>query len=115
MPTPRVTGERCSHSGPIDGFHVFFTFQGYPHRNVAQMSRVSTHGKHASGNMLPDATMSHLNICQRCALASSLVPLLDTMHPNFGISCQKSLEALYHTAAVAAEDDVQPHPEQGGE
>jgi len=59
--------------------------------------------------------MSHLDICQRCALASSLVPLLDTMHPDFGISCQKPSEVLYDAAAVAAEDDVQPHPEQGGE
>ena len=62
--------------------------------------------------MLPDATMSCLDIHQICALASSLVPLLDTMRPDFGISHQKPLEALYHTATVAAEDDVWPHPEQ---
>ena len=84
-------------------------------------TRQETHiGKHTLGNMLPDASMSPLDTCQRHALVPSILPLLDlnTMKPNVDMSHQKPLDSLLHAAMVSADDNeynVRPHPNQGGE
>ena len=80
------------------------------------MSRVLT--RDTLGNTLPDASMSPLDTRQRCALAASILPLLDTMKPNLDMSHQKPLDSLLRAAMVSADDNeynVRPHPEQGGE
>ena len=85
------------------------------------MSGVLTCGKHASGNMLLDATMSPPDPCQRHVLASVLVPLLDVMWAKAGFqsNLQEPLipisQPTSFVATVTAGNKVRPHPEQGGE
>src|SRR6266481_8630290 len=83
-------------------------------------------------HLLPDATMSHLNPCQRHALASAIFPLFDLIRPREShpqvaltpISDFKSEPSISGAAAtvnmtvIANANNpvpVPPHPKQGGE
>ena len=63
-------------------------------------------------HMLTYATMSHLNSHQRQFLVCSLISLVDLMWANVGISTL-SPPSLLSAAAVAVDNEVPPHPEQG--
>ena len=67
--------------------------------------------------------MNHLNAHQRHVLACSLVPLLDLMRPDVGMSANAGpstntnthLESLLSLAGAACDNKVMPRPTLGGE
>ena len=58
--------------------------------------------KHVSGNMLPDATMSHPDPHQRCILANALVPLLDLMQAQVGFLQSDPQKPLILTSQLSS-------------